>query len=1306
MKSLLYKFKQLVSFRRNPVIYMDPALSHALQSTETVSPAQTTAPAKPHTKVKKVGDITISFFGKDLVLTIKKELTPRTNAKIKPPVKKPSFLRKMRLFKRSASISHTENPHAKPFTFLDTVGVGVISLLVVFLVIANYTPQTFLTGWDTLHPEFNLPLAFQQALLGVWRTDQGLGAVAAHSHMSEIPRLLFLAAANLVLPVSALRYAFFFFCLLIGPIGVFLVSRAIIPSKNTQVVTLASIVSAVAYLLNLTVLQHFYVPFEMFAAAYASVPFLLLFSSKYFEQGSRRYVLALAVTSFFAAPMAYAATLFYAWFLFLLLFVFSQLALKKFRFRFVKRAVIVGLVVFCTNAFWMIPNWYSVLSQSTQIKESSINQMFTPEAYLHNVSYGEIGNVLIGKSYLFQWREFDAQSNEFKGLLDEWNTHLADSRVTAVLYLLAALSITGLILGLIKRNTFVISTVLPFLGMLFFLMTENGPLGGIFVWVQNHIGLMNEALRNPFTKFSIPFLLLMSVYLGFAVASIIRLVGNSLAIKVTRLLITVLFIGLIAFSMKPAFDGNLISPSMRVSIPSEYFKLFSWFKDYPDVRVAKFPVNSMWGWEYTNWGYQGAGFMWFGINNPLLVRDFDRWNADNETFYSEISRALYTNNDTMFNAALQKYQVGFLVVDQSIINAGTNDKLLYNDELSVMMKKLQYKEVATFGFLSVYQTPFGVDSVSSVPAYIETQTDSTYLPFTLSASTVQKDTGVVQPFVNLDPRAGTAINLRDGIVITPAEFTNQKYTINVPDYMSTEDNVTVSVEIEKSDLLTIILRLIIPEITVDGKVLPLDDAYIKYEVNALDAGFISLGDYVFDIRNAKDGTVGIATLNATTTNRLAVYSEEKTINPTYSKEISNKQASWCRQDARAVATTPLTDGFSFEVEDESVCIGNGFTATGSVLSSVMYQTVGTISPFFCINQAGVDGCLNRSVPILSGEFGRRGYETITPLTKGDYWFAFVAQSSDRKTTAGYQGISVGSYKALKEFNVNFKSAFQPFTTALTFEEVTGSKISLRMPAAPIVSENFGLKRGQPEATNCDIDKSGTVEKKATLDSVSYAADNNGVSCDYFSYPALSFNTSYLMNVTGVNAKGRSIKYYLENTSTGRMDQERLLPSSSFNSFYPVYATGDKPARGYVVNLETRAFGGVESSNTLSNLSFYALPYEWLSGIRLTPAGDVSKTSDLIVNAVDTSGLGIKASVTSTTGGVVTLNEAYDAGWIALSGRALLPHTTVNGWQNGWEVPAGDVTITIFYLPNLFQVLGYSLIVGFLVPLFVLTRKPN
>ena len=93
---------------------------------------------------------------------------------------------------------------------LQFLKLNIFPLLIILIcgVLAwkNYVPNTILSGWDTLHPEFNFWLYFKRALNGVWMGHQGLGAVASQSHPAEIPRLLIYGLLELILPSNLARY--------------------------------------------------------------------------------------------------------------------------------------------------------------------------------------------------------------------------------------------------------------------------------------------------------------------------------------------------------------------------------------------------------------------------------------------------------------------------------------------------------------------------------------------------------------------------------------------------------------------------------------------------------------------------------------------------------------------------------------------------------------------------------------------------------------------------------------------------------------------------------------------------------------------------------------------------------------------------------------------------------------------------------------------------------------------------------------------------------------------------------------------
>ena len=147
----------------------------------------------------------------------------------------------------------------------------VIALLLISIVlcIRNYTPGTFLSGWDTLHPEFNFSLAFQRTFFGVFRPEQGLGAVAAHSQMADLPRIIILYISHFVLPLNFLRYFYIFLNIIFGTLGMyFFLNKHLLKQKT------ASFLGALFYLLNIGTVQIFNVPFEMFTTLFATFPFL------------------------------------------------------------------------------------------------------------------------------------------------------------------------------------------------------------------------------------------------------------------------------------------------------------------------------------------------------------------------------------------------------------------------------------------------------------------------------------------------------------------------------------------------------------------------------------------------------------------------------------------------------------------------------------------------------------------------------------------------------------------------------------------------------------------------------------------------------------------------------------------------------------------------------------------------------------------------------------------------------------------------------------------------------------------------
>lgn len=651
-------------------------------------------------------------------------------------------------------------------------------LLIIFvaglLAMANYEPGTILTGWDSLHPEFNFLLAFKRAFFGTWREDQGLGAIAMHSHMADLPRIALLWLSSFFLKISDIRYFYVFLTLILGPLGIYYFLSFFLKSR------LAAFLGAVFYLLNLTTLQHFFVPFEMFLTQYAFLPWLFWSFVKVMESGKKGDFLALFVLSLFAAPMAYAATLFYAYLGALIIFVVTYILFSKDKLQKIKRAAILIAIVFATNAFWMLPNIYAIKNNSEAVTNSRINTLFSPEAFIRNKDYGDIEDISLQTSYLFSWRAYDFKNREFVDLMKVWKDHLDDKLVVYVGYLFSVIAFIGLLVSILKRKRVAVSLFFVLIYSLFFLINANPPAGEIYTYFYKNFPVFSEGFRMPFSKFSIIYIFSLSFFFAFSYQFIFDLFKN----KIFPILMGIGTLILLFYFMQPAFKGNLISDVVKTSIPKEYEYAFNYL-DEKGGRVAKLPIYTPFNWEYHYWGYEGsAWFSWFSMKNPQLDRDFDRFSKFNETFYTEASFALYNQDLTSFEKVLEKYNVSYLLLDESIVNAGGSKDLLYTDNLKEKLSVSDSIKVEQkYDFLTIYKTNYAKDEPVFAPqAYEEVDADLTFARvdpiYEEKGRYVVDGEGVTYPFVNFETRQRPTLSFNGREIVfetKPLNFSSVKY---------------------------------------------------------------------------------------------------------------------------------------------------------------------------------------------------------------------------------------------------------------------------------------------------------------------------------------------------------------------------------------------------------------------------------------------------------------------------------------------------------------------------------------------------
>lgn len=619
------------------------------------------------------------------------------------------------------------------------------------IVIANFS-NTWLTGWDTLHPEFNYTLNLKRMMFGSWREDQGLGTVPAHSHMSELPRILTLALFDVFLPTHLVKQIYILLCFILGPLGVYaLVANGILRKEQERIKISAAFIASLVYTLNLATVQHFYVVFEMFAVQYAAIGWLFFLVLRYLDTGKKRFFVFFILFSFLAAPMAYASLLWFAYFGGLILFIGSYTLLNR-NWSHFRRSFFILVSTIGTNAFWLLPNIYFLLSGAAKVpQQAHINELFSPEAFLHNTAYGSIPNFAILKNFLFNWVTFDFSSSTFQPLLNNWENHLKVPLVLPIGYSVFVLSIIGMVVAIYHKSKSVIALIPALLLSAIMLINQNPPFTALFVWLRNKSDFFEEGLRFPFTKFSILYMLVFAVLVGLSVKTFAK-IKNRLVVPSFTLTFSLLLI----YYCWPMFTGNLIAKQMKTEIPDSYMQFFEYAQSLPDSsRIAQLPLNTLQGWSYNTWGYEGPGFLWFGVNQPLLVRDFDRWSIGNETFYTLFSSALYGNDISAINSTLMQFDVSYLLFDTSITTPLQSEKAISNTQIIERIQSSGAKliweteQLKLFSFPNVntqtfVQAPNTYDFVSIDHNY------SRYSPLLLRNTLQDKEyESVAYPFSNL-----------------------------------------------------------------------------------------------------------------------------------------------------------------------------------------------------------------------------------------------------------------------------------------------------------------------------------------------------------------------------------------------------------------------------------------------------------------------------------------------------------------------------------------------------------------------------
>ena len=256
----------------------------------------------------------------------------------------------------------------------------ILILVTFFICFLNFQPHTWLTGWDNLHPEFNLLAELKRPLFSVWVEYRGLGLLGGMAHAAALPQILIYLLASPLLSHAPHLYRYFwtFSMYILGALGVYhLASHTLLSRFSKRTRKFAAFFAGLFYALNLGTIQVFFLPFETFTTFHGVFPWLLLVSASYLNKPSKKNFLLLSLLLFFSGTAFYVQTMFLVFLICLLPTLITH----------IKKLLPVSCLlftIFLTQAYWLLPNLYFTLNSSTVTIEATQNQIATRETVGRN----------------------------------------------------------------------------------------------------------------------------------------------------------------------------------------------------------------------------------------------------------------------------------------------------------------------------------------------------------------------------------------------------------------------------------------------------------------------------------------------------------------------------------------------------------------------------------------------------------------------------------------------------------------------------------------------------------------------------------------------------------------------------------------------------------------------------------------------------------------------------------------------------------------------------------------------------------
>ena len=625
----------------------------------------------------------------------------------------------------------------------------LLFLIVLMLFAANYQKGTYLLGWDSLQTELNPSLAVKRAVFSGWQEYQSFGLTSGMAHAADLVRASFLWLVSFLLPQSIVRYFFHLLMVYLGGLGLFVLLKYLGFSKDRQIL---AFIGASFYMLNLGTVQIMSLPFEPFSVFLGMLPWEIYVFLKfaYAKKVTPWLLFGLILVNILATPQAYLQTLFVVYMLCLGFLSFGMF-LEDYNAKLVKRFMIAFGLIISVNLFWILPQTYFLSTSVSVVKESKINQLATDIVNRQNHEKGTLQD--FARLEGFYYDLYDTTNNL---IFKPWHVHFSNFFVNVLSYIPFIIVLVGFFK--IHRSHYGFVSIFILVSLM--LLSNTVAFSYINSIIFSH-DFVNQIFRSPFTKFIVPF----SLVYSYLFASGLEVIYNKYIEKnndnkalESIIFTSVTFLLIVIYSL-PAFLGNYFASGARVNLPNSYLETIEYFKSQDkNKRIALLPDYTFWGWFSHKWGYDGSGFLWYGIEQPVVSRTFDVWSLNSESYFWEIKDAIESIDAPKFEEVVSKYQIDYFILEKSLNPVSSIEEGMQYDQLKRIFENTEKVQlVRSLDGIDIYEVvhdrnikdlvSFAKDMPDVGPAFRITNDDNAFSDLKTYKTTY--DTEYFYPFIDL-----------------------------------------------------------------------------------------------------------------------------------------------------------------------------------------------------------------------------------------------------------------------------------------------------------------------------------------------------------------------------------------------------------------------------------------------------------------------------------------------------------------------------------------------------------------------------